>query len=138
MEFEEIFSKIDYGSCQEQTAERFKSYIEEIGTAFINDDKFDTESRPHQVIINLLNLHRNMLKIVKSQFNEKQLYHRALRDAFIEIMNKEYYISALLARLANDLLKKGSTINITNIEDTMDQIVMLYGFVRDKGKLISL
>merc|ERR1712048_279946 len=62
----------------------------------------------------------------------EQVFHKALKEAFEEFINMNYYTSALLARFANDILKKGTKIAISDLENTMDHVVMLYGYIRDK------
>jgi len=86
----------------------------------------------HELIRSLIDLHDRFLNIVKTQFQSEQVFHKALKEAFEEFINKEYYTSALLARFANDILKKGTKIAISDLENTMDHVVMLYGYIRDK------
>ena len=50
----------------------------------------------------------SFLNIVKEQFQQDAQFQKALKEAFEEFINKEYYVSALLARYANDILKKGT------------------------------
>merc|ERR1712032_118947 len=85
------------------------------------------------LISQLIDLHDRFLNIVKIQFQEEAVFHKALKEAFETFINKEYYTSALLARYANDLLKKGSKLsNSSTLDGTMDHVVMLYGYIRDK------
>jgi len=72
------------------------------------------------------------LNIVKLNFQGDQIFHKALKDAFEECINRELYTSNYLARFANDILKKGSKIADRDLENTMDHVVMLYGYIRDK------
>merc|ERR1719192_858726 len=61
------------------------------------------------------------------------MFHKALKNAFETFINKEYYVSALLARYANDMLKKGNKLSCSStLDNTMDHVVMLYGYIRDK------
>jgi len=55
-----------------------------------------------------------------------------LKDAFEDFINKEYYTSNLLARYANDILQKGTKVQVGDLDSTMDHVVMLYGYIRDK------
>ena len=97
----------------------------------MNESKHSkNEKSPHELILHLIDLLQNMLDVVKKSFKSKQIYHKALREAFETFINKEYYTSALLARYANDILKKGSKLTGSELDSTMDYVVMLYGYIR--------
>eukprot|EP01083_Nonionella_stella_P077934 213041_1 len=115
-------------------AESVKVHICSLGNNFIQKSKEakSGDKSDHELIRSLIDLHDRFLKIVKHQFNSEQVFHKALKEAFEEFINKEYYTSALLARFANDILKKGTKIAISDLENTMDHVVMLYGYIRDK------
>ena len=100
---------------------------------FIDQSKQSKDNDAHKLITQLIDLHDRFLKIVKIQFQEEAVFHKALKEAFETFINKEYYVSALLARYANDLLKKGSKLSSSaSLDSTMDHVVMLYGYIRDK------
>ena len=115
-------------------AEAVKVHICSLGNTFIQKSKEAKggDKSDHELIRSLIDLHDRFLKIVKNQFQSEQVFHKALKEAFEEFINKEYYTSALLARFANDILKKGTKIAISDLENTMDHVVMLYGYIRDK------
>ena len=117
--------------------DEFKYYIREICEEYIHESKTSKWMAVAYLIDNLINLNRNMLIIIKTKFNDNQLYHKVLKQAFEEFINKEYYVSALLSRYANDILKKSSKsihhISVDDMEDTMNQIAVLYRYIRDKG-----
>lgn len=113
-------------------AEAVKRYICKLGNEYIQKSKAQKSGTDHALIRQLIDLHDRFLKIVKTQFQQEQVFHKALKEAFEEFINKEYYTSALLARFGNDILKKGTKISIGDLENTMDHVVMLYGYIRDK------
>jgi len=115
-------------------AEAVKVHICSLGNTFIQKSKEAKggDKSDHELIRSLIDLHDRFLKIVKNQFQSEQVFHKALKEAFEDFINKEYYTSALLARFANDILKKGTKIAISDLENTMDHVVMLYGYIRDK------
>jgi cullin 3 len=84
------------------------------------------------LIRNLIDLHDRFWNIVKENFNQDPIFHKALKDAFEDFINKEYYTSNLLARYANDILKKGAKVIVSDLDTTMDNVVMIYGYIRDK------
>eukprot|EP00484_Ammonia_sp_Unknown_P001425 CAMPEP_0197020740 /NCGR_PEP_ID=MMETSP1384-20130603/1612_1 /TAXON_ID=29189 /ORGANISM="Ammonia sp." /LENGTH=764 /DNA_ID=CAMNT_0042448425 /DNA_START=104 /DNA_END=2398 /DNA_ORIENTATION=+ len=116
-----------------KVADAIKAHVTKLGLGFIETSKQSQDSDAHKLITQLIDLHDRFLNIVKRQFEEEACFHRALKDAFETFINKEYYVSALLARYANDLLKKGSKLTSSqSLENTMDHVVMLYGYIRDK------
>jgi len=64
-------------------------------------------------------------KIIKSS-------KKRSKKAFEDFINKDNRVSKLLARFVNYLLKKGSKINVKNVESTLDNVVFLYGYIQDK------
>merc|ERR1740129_1589385 len=115
-------------------ADSVKVHICSLGNSFIQKSKEAKggDKSDHELIRSLIELHDRFLKIVKTQLQSEQVFHKALKEAFEEFINKEYYTSELLARFANDILKKGTKIAISDLENTMDHVVMLYGYIRDK------
>lgn len=126
-----LFAEIP--GCNGTNADAVKNYISKLGNQYIQKSKEAKQSADHELITNLIDLHDRFLKITNIQFQKDPIFGKALKEAFEEFINKEYYTSAYLARYANDLLKKGSKIaNASNLESTMQHIVMLYGYIRDK------
>ncbi len=41
-------------------------------------------------------------------------------------------VSKLLAKFVNDVLKKGTKVNVKDFESTLDNIVFLYGYIQEK------
>ena len=111
-----------------------KTHIYNLGNQYIQKSKKAkyTEKSHYELIPSLFDLHDRFLKIVKNEFKQKQVFDKALKAAFEEVINEEYYTSILLSRFADDILKKGTKILIQDLENTMDNIVMLYGYIRDK------
>jgi len=127
-----LYSYVNQGN--EKIAASVRQHICSLGNNFIQKSKEAKggDKSDHELIRSLIELHDRFLNIVKTQFQSEQVFHKALKEAFEEFINKEYYTSALLARFANDILKKGTKIAISDLENTMDHVVMLYGYIRDK------
>ena len=124
-----LFSKINTGIWL--ISDAMKDHVTKLGMDFVEQSK-TSKSQEHDLIIALINLQDRFLNIVKEQFEQDAKCSKALKDAFKEIINKEYYISALLARYANHILKKETKIDISNLENAMQHVAMLYGCIRDK------
>jgi len=88
--------------------------------------------RNHELIINLIKLHGRFLDLVRGSFQGDQLFHKALKEAFEDFINMNYFTSNYLAKYANDILKKGKKSSVDDLDMTMDHVVMLYGYIRDK------
>ena len=111
-----------------------KNHIIKLGKNFVEKSK-QLKYQNHELIIFLINLHDRFLNIVKNEFQQDAQFQKALKESFEEFINRDYYInyvSALLARYANAILKKDCRIDISNLSDTMGHVVMLYGYIRDK------
>eukprot|EP01084_Bolivina_argentea_P291974 501872_1 len=123
----EMYDNID-GSMP-KIAECMKIHIISVCNQLIQKSK-EFGFKDQQLIHNLINLQKQYLRIVKNQFRSQTIFDKALIAAFEEFINKEYYVSALLASFANKILKKAA--HIQDLESTMDHIVLLYGYIRDK------
>eukprot|EP01084_Bolivina_argentea_P188507 324501_1 len=109
-----------------------KKYICNLGNEYIAKSKEKTLGE-HQLIESLINLHNKCLNIVKNELHEEVIFHKALKESFEEIVSKEYYTHALLARFANDILKKGPKLLAKYDGDVvMDNVAMLYRYIGDK------
>eukprot|EP00497_Spongosphaera_streptacantha_P000994 TRINITY_DN166_c0_g1_i5.p1 TRINITY_DN166_c0_g1~~TRINITY_DN166_c0_g1_i5.p1 ORF type:complete len:494 (-),score=137.03 TRINITY_DN166_c0_g1_i5:2-1483(-) len=86
----------------------------------------------HELITNLIKLHDRFLNLVKGSFQGDQLFHKALKEAFEDFINMNYFTSNYLAKYANDILRKGNRASVMDLDKTMDHVVMLYGYIRDK------
>ena len=131
--FQQTFSVIP--GAEDHIAQMYTSHIKHIGLNYIEKEK-TSSNKPNaqQFISSLIEFHDKMLNITINEFEEKQIYHKALKEGFEEFINREYFISALLARFANDILKKGVKTSVANfnIESIMDTIVVFYQYIRDK------
>lgn len=65
-------------------------------------------------------------------FEKTQVMQKSLKKAFEEFINKDNRVSKLLAKFVNDVLKKGSKVNVRDVESTLDNVVFLYGYISEK------
>jgi len=120
-------------------AEKMKLHITELGRNHIEKsqelakDKNQSKGKDnHELITNLIKLHQRFFGLVKTSFQDDQHFHKALKEAFEEFINMNYFTSNYLARFANDILRKGNRATVLDLDKTMDHVVMLYGYIRDK------
>ena len=113
-----------------------KNYIIKLGNAYNDAPMSEKDKRDinHGVIFSLINLHRKIKNMIQTCLNNNASYLQSLKCAFEEIMNKDDYnkIATLLAKFTHDILKKGAKIMESDLEDTMDGVVTLYSYIRDK------
>lgn len=86
----------------------------------------------HQLVRNLIALHAQYNKVTVDCFEKAQVMQKALKKAFEEFINKDSRVSKLLAKFVNDVLKKGSKLNVKDVEATLDHVVFLYGYIQEK------
>ncbi len=90
-----------------------------------------------QYIKDLLALHEKYYKMVTEQFHSNALFHKALKDAFVDIVNKDigkYKTADLIATFCDRLLKSGSSekLNDNEIEEFFEKCVTLFSYLTDK------
>eukprot|EP01084_Bolivina_argentea_P078873 143127_1 len=109
-----------YVRDRNKIAEFMRRHICSLGNNFIERSKqAKTGDAPnHELIIALIDLHKRFFKIIKNEFQSDQIFYDKMEEAFKEFMNKEYYISKLLALFVNDILKKDTKITICDLENT--------------------
>jgi len=86
----------------------------------------------HALVRNLISLHASYNEIVTGSFEKTQIMQKALKKAFEDFINKDNRVSKLLAKFVNDVLRKGSKVNVKDIEATLDNVVFLYGYIQEK------
>eukprot|EP01084_Bolivina_argentea_P052542 96515_1 len=118
-----LFSCIDGGLIK--IAERIKIHIKQQCNSY--EAKIDNE-----LIQILIDLHTRLLKIINYQFQKDEIFHKMLKDVFEELMNKDDSMSVLLADFTNSILKKGSKINFSDLENTINQVATLYEYIKDR------
>jgi len=91
-----------------------------------------SEDVNHALVRNLIALHQRYAGIVSECFQKAQLFQKALKRAFEDFINKDNRVSKLLAKFVNDVLKKGSKVNVKDLESTLDNVVFLYGYIQEK------
>jgi len=85
-----------------------------------------------ECIKNLLALHTRFSRVVKKQFKNHKLCKRALDGGFNEFINRKTYVAKCLATYSHNVLKRGRKPNDAPINETLDSIVKIYGYIQDK------
>lgn len=84
----------------------------------------------------IIDLHEKYLGVVKKDFGGHSLFQKALKDAFVEIVNKnvgQFTNAELMSTFCDRILKSGGEkLNETEVEESLDRIVQLFSYLTDK------
>lgn len=86
----------------------------------------------HALVCNLIALHAKYNGIVDNCFEKNQIFDKSLKKAFDEFINRDERVSKLLAQFVNEALKKGNKLGLTDVESVLENVVFLYGYIRQK------
>ena len=86
----------------------------------------------HVFVRQLIDLHERYRTMTSNSFQGHQLFQKALKEAFESFINKDSSISQLLAKYVSDVLKKGSKFDSNEVEQIQLNVVLLYGYIREK------
>ncbi|XP_074345657.1 cullin-1-like [Apium graveolens] len=137
-----LFSKIPEGL--EPVSKMFKQHITSEGTALVQQAEDAAASKAKNVggtleqsfIQKVIELHDKYLKYVNDCFMNHTLFHKALKEAFEDVCNKNVSGTSsaeLLASFCNNILTKGaSDLTYEAVEETLDKIVKLLAYVSEK------
>lgn len=152
-----LFSRITDGLVP--IAEIFRQHITDIGTEKIEQrlsrcegDSTATSGAPAgkkdaskdketsddpEFIKDLLSVHDKFLAVVSSQFCGNALFQKALKDAFVELVNREvgkFNTADLISSFCDRLLKTGSSEKLSDheVEEYLEKTVQLFSYLTDK------
>jgi cullin 1 len=102
-----------------------------------------TEKDDPQFIKDLLEVHSKFVKMVNEQFGANPLFQKALKDAFVELCNKDtgkQKTTDLIASFCDRLLKSGSSekLNDSEIEEFLEKTVELFSYLTDKDAFAEI
>uniref|UniRef100_A0A7S1VSX6 Cullin family profile domain-containing protein n=2 Tax=Grammatophora oceanica TaxID=210454 RepID=A0A7S1VSX6_9STRA len=84
----------------------------------------------------LIALHDKYLGVVRDDFNGHSLFQKALKDAFVEIVNKNvgaHPNAELMSTFCDRVLKSGGEkLSESEVEQSLDKIVQLFSYLTDK------
>jgi len=85
----------------------------------------------------LLAIHEKFIKVVNDHFAGNALFQKALKDAFVEIINKDigkFKTADLLSSFSDRILKTGSSEKLSDseIEDFLEKTVQMFSYLSDK------
>jgi len=135
-----LFSRLENG--RNPMAAIVESFISSMGHEIINQrqarlDGGDKDRNDDPVFVKaLLALHAKYLNVIKEDFMGHALFQKALKDAFVEFVNKNiglYTNAELLSTYCDRVLKSGGEkLNETEVDETLDSVVQLFSYLTDK------
>ena len=103
--------------------------------ARLEDGEKDKNDDP-DFVTSLIALHEKFISVIKNDFAGHSLFQKALKEAFVEIMNKDvgqYTNAELMSTYCDRVLKSGGEkLTETAVEERLDQIVQLFSYLSDK------
>lgn len=109
-------------------ADLFEQHIAREGSSLVGS----ADSKGHDLVSKLLKLHKRYHDVVIECFGKHQIFLKALKRSFEDFINRDDVVSKLLAKYVNDVLKRGNAVALDKSEQTLDNIVFLYGYIHDK------
>ena len=114
---------------QLETGRKLMEIVLNIGTNIIEKEVKDILSQ------SLIHLHHKFRRIITDEFDGEYLFLLAIKNAFESIMNEANDVSIALALFCDNILRNSSSYHpLSNLENTMKHIAMLYGYIRDKDR----
>ncbi len=135
-----LFSRLENGL--NPMANIVQNFIASMGDDIINrrqarlegGDK-DKNDDP-KFVKDLIELHEKYLGVVKTDFSGHSLFQKALKDAFVEIVNKDvgqFTNAELMSTYCDRILKSGGEkLSEQEVEESLDRIVQLFSYLTDK------
>jgi len=141
-----LFSRLENGL--NPMASIVQSFISSMGDDIINRRKArldggekDKNDDPRFVKA-LIALHEKYLGVVKKDFSGHSLFQKALKDAFVEVVNKnvgQYSNSELMSTFCDRILKSGGEkLSESEVEETLDRIVQIFSYLTDKDMFAEI
>jgi cullin 1 len=135
-----LFSRLDEGLPPIATI--VQDFITEVGKECVNKRQLkldagdkDKNDDP-EFVKSLRDLHDKYLGVIKTDFGGHALFQKALKDAFVEIVNKnvgQFTNAELLSTYCDRVLKSGGEkLSDSEVEENLEKVVQLFTYLTDK------
>eukprot|EP00429_Kryptoperidinium_foliaceum_P007466 CAMPEP_0176023990 /NCGR_PEP_ID=MMETSP0120_2-20121206/11714_1 /TAXON_ID=160619 /ORGANISM="Kryptoperidinium foliaceum, Strain CCMP 1326" /LENGTH=743 /DNA_ID=CAMNT_0017357161 /DNA_START=67 /DNA_END=2298 /DNA_ORIENTATION=- len=141
-----LFSRLENGL--NPMASILQGFIASMGEDIINrrqarlDGGEKDKNDDPKFVKSLITLHDKYIGVVKKDFSGHSLFQKALKDAFVEIVNKSvgiYSNAELLSTFCDRILKSGGEkLSDSEVEDNLDKIVQLFSYLTDKDMFAEI
>jgi cullin 1 len=136
-----LFQRLENGL--HPIAQIFQQFIIDMGDDIVNrrqarlDGGEKDSSEDTKFVKSMIELHEKYLGVVKKDFAGHSLFQKALKDAFVEVINKDvgqFSNAELMSSYCDRVLRSGGgeKLNDQEIEESIDQLVQLFSYLTDK------
>jgi len=135
-----LFSRLEKGLPP--VAAIVQDFVTEIGLECVNkrqaklDGGEKDKNDDPDFVKSLRDIHEKYLGVIKTDFGGHPLFQKALKDAFVEIVNKnvgQYPNAELLSTYCDRVLKSGGEkLSDSEVEDNLEKVVQLFTYLTDK------
>jgi cullin 1 len=141
-----LFSRLESGL--NPMAAILQNFISSMGDDTINrrqarlDGGEKDKNDDPKFVKSLISLHEKYLGVVKKDFSGHSLFQKALKDAFVEIINKnvgQFTNAELMSTFCDRILKSGGEkLSESEVEESLDRIVQLFSYLTDKDMFAEI
>lgn len=132
-----LFSRVPEGL--QPIAAIFRKHITEEGNELVA--KREAGQEANEFIQSFIDLHDASLETVAQCFDGHNMFHKAMKEAFEDFLNKdagEMSTAELISNFCDFILKKsGEKMSEEGIEETLEKVVQLFNYLRDKDLFVE-
>lgn len=135
-----LFSRLDNGL--DPIAAIVKKFICDMGMEIVQQRQSRLEAGEKDknddptFVKALLALHEKYLGVIKSDFSGHSIFQKALKDAFVEFVNKnvgQYKNTEFMSTYCDRILKSGGEkLSEKEVEETLEKVVQLFSYLTEK------
>lgn len=135
-----LFQRLENGL--QPMAQIVQEFITTMGSDIVNQRQARLEGGEKdknddpKFVKSIIELHEKYLGVVKKDFTGHSLFQKALKDAFVEVVNKnvgQFSNADLMSTFCDRVLKSGGEkLSETEVEENLEQIVQLFSYLTDK------
>lgn len=125
-----------------------ENFISTIGNDVVNQrqarlDSGEKDKNDDPIFVkSLICLHEKYLGVVKTDFSGHSLFQKALKDAFVEVVNKDvgqFSNAELMSTFCDRVLKSGGEkLSEVEVEQNLDRIVQLFSYLTEKDMFAEI
>jgi cullin 1 len=127
-----LYSRVN--ASLEPIGKTVRDHIRTVGTDLIAQ-AHETKGQS-KFVQELIHVHDKYHTLVTGCFDGHAIFHRALKEAFEDIVNQHAFsvaTSELLAEYSDQLLRKGGIrMPVNQLHDTLDKVVRMFTYLTDK------
>ena len=135
-----LFNRLDNGL--QPMATIVEQFISSMGNEIVNQRKIrldggEKDRNDDPVFVKaLLALHEKYLGVIKTDFSGHSIFQKALKDAFVEFVNKNvgaYTNAEFMSSFCDRVLRSGGEkLSEAEVEDCLEKVVQLFSYLTDK------